>query len=109
MRIRSRRFGVAGTTARNATAFTDGGLASGTLYYYRVRALGPRGTASDYSSVVSALTSGPDSAAPSTPGGLTASGSRCGAVDLAWAAVTDTGWGVMAYNVYRDGSYLARV
>src|SRR5207253_730279 len=60
-------------------------------------------------SVVSALTSGPDSAAPSTPGGLTASGSRCGAVDLAWAAATDTGWGVMAYNVYRDGFYLARV
>ena len=102
-------FGVVGTTARNATAFTDGGLASGTLYYYRVRALGPRGTASDYSSVVSALTFGPDSTAPSTPGGLTASGSRCGAVDLAWAAASDTGSGVMAYNVYRDGFYLARV
>ena len=102
-------FAAVGTTLRNVTAYSNRGLASATTYYYRVRSLGPRGTASAYSSVVSAMTLGGDVNAPSTPTDLTASGARCGQVDLAWAASTDTGSGVMAYNIYRDGSLLARV
>src|SRR5438874_2505090 len=102
-------FAAVGTTLRNVTAYSNRGLASATTYYYRVRSLGPRGAASAYSSVVSAMTLGGDVNAPSTPTDLTASGARCGQVDLAWAASTDTGSGVMAYNIYRDGSLLARV
>src|SRR5207244_2604748 len=85
----------------------DGALASDISR--RVRSLGPRGTASAYSSMVSAMTLGADADAPSTPTDLAASASRCGQVDLAWAVSTDTGSGVMAYNVYRDGFLLAQV
>src|SRR5438067_2166821 len=102
-------FAAVGTTLRNVTAYSNRALASAATYCYGVRSLGPRGTASAYSSVVSAMTLGGDVNAPSTPTDLTASGARCGQVDLAWAASTDTGSGVMAYNIYRDGSLLARV
>ena len=102
-------FAAVGTTLRNATAYSDRGLTRATTYYYRVRSLGPRGTASAYSSMVSAMTLGADADAPSTPTDLAASASRCGQVDLAWAVSTDTGSGVMAYNVYRDGFLLAQV
>src|SRR5438093_867908 len=102
-------FAAVGTTLRNVTAYSNRGLASATTYYYRVRSLGPRGTASAYSSVVSAMTLGGDVNAPSTPTDLTASGARCGQVDLAWAASTDTGSGVMAYNIYRDTSFVKLV
>jgi len=102
-------FSAIGTTLRNVTTYSDGGLATATTYYYRVRSLGPRGTASAYSSVASAMTLGTDATAPSVPDGLTASASRCGQVDLAWTASTDTGSGVMAYNVYRNGFFLAQV
>ncbi len=43
------------TTAANTTVYTDTNLASGTLYYYRVRAFSAAGP-SDYSAVVSATT-----------------------------------------------------
>ncbi|TMA38747.1 MAG: hypothetical protein E6J79_05780 [Deltaproteobacteria bacterium] len=102
-------FSEIGSTLRNVTSYSDGGLAAATTYYYRVRSLGPRGTASDYSNVASATTLGTDASAPSTPTGLTASASRCGQVDLAWTASTDAGSGVMAYNLYRDGFFLGQV
>src|SRR5438876_990731 len=102
-------FAAVGTTLRNATAYSDRGLTRATTYYYRVRSLGPRGTASAYSSMVSAMTLGADADAPSTPTDLAASASRCGQVDLAWAVSTDTGSGVMAYNVYRGTSFVKLV
>ncbi|TMA70315.1 MAG: fibronectin type III domain-containing protein, partial [Deltaproteobacteria bacterium] len=58
-------FSAVGTTPRNVTSYSDQGLASATTYYYRVRSRGPRGTASAYSSVVSAMTLGGDINAPS--------------------------------------------
>jgi RHS repeat-associated protein len=43
-----------------------------------------------------------DSAAPSTPAGLTGTPVAAGRIDLSWSASTDN-VGVAGYNVYRDG------
>ncbi|MBE7177544.1 MAG: fibronectin type III domain-containing protein [Mucilaginibacter polytrichastri] len=47
-------FAVVATTAANATTYTDNGLAAGTRYWYRVRALGT--VNSDYSATATAST-----------------------------------------------------
>jgi hypothetical protein len=49
-----------------------------------------------------------DSNPPSAPGGLTATAAGSGATRLAWTAASDN-IGVSAYDIYRDGSYLATV
>ncbi len=49
-----------------------------------------------------------DSDPPSAPGGLTATAAGSGATRLAWTAASDN-IGVSAYDIYRDGTYLATV
>jgi Purple acid Phosphatase, N-terminal domain/Calcineurin-like phosphoesterase len=49
-----------------------------------------------------------DTTPPSAPGSLAASQGGSGAVTLTWAAATDN-IGVSAYDIYRDGTYLATV
>jgi hypothetical protein len=49
-----------------------------------------------------------DSEPPSAPGGLTATAAGSGATKLTWTAASDN-IGVSAYDIYRDGSYLATV
>jgi hypothetical protein len=49
-----------------------------------------------------------DTTAPSAPGSLTANQGGSGAVALTWTAATDN-IGVSAYDIYRNGAYLATV
>jgi hypothetical protein len=49
-----------------------------------------------------------DTTPPSAPGSLAATQAASGAVTLTWTAATDN-LGVSAYDVYRDGTYLATV
>jgi Purple acid Phosphatase, N-terminal domain/Calcineurin-like phosphoesterase len=49
-----------------------------------------------------------DTTPPSAPGSLTAAQDGSGAVTLTWAAASDN-IGVSAYDIYRNGSYLATV
>jgi chitodextrinase len=49
-----------------------------------------------------------DTTPPSAPGGLTASQNGSGAVALSWTAASDN-IGVSAYDIYRNGAYLATV
>src|SRR5207253_5388472 len=58
-------FAQVGIAPGNATSYTDSGLAPGTRYYYRVRAA-ENGTASAYSTIVSATTFGTFTATTST-------------------------------------------
>src|SRR5882672_1882342 len=44
------------TTNKGVVSYQDGALRSGTTYYYRMRAIGRRGTMSPYSTVVNATT-----------------------------------------------------
>jgi titin len=77
--------GVAGTFAQissrsaNTTTYTNTGLASGTTYWYRVRAAGP--TNSDYSNIVSGTTL---AAIPAAPSNLVATAAVGHEIDLSW-------------------------
>src|SRR5437762_8797070 len=51
---------------------------------------------------------GPDTIAPSTPAGLTASAASAARINLSWLAATDN-VGVIRYGVYRDGVQIAIV
>ena len=101
-------FTVVGAADRQS-AYQDTGLASGTSYYYRVRALKPGGSASAYSNIAIAMTLG-DRTAPSVPTGLTASPVGCGQINLAWNGATDTGGsGLLGYKLYRGGLFQKQV
>jgi fibronectin type 3 domain-containing protein len=85
-----------GTTVN--TSYSDTELASGTVYYYKIKAVhgGVEGALSDYAT---ALTF------PGVPGGLTAIEQSASSIALSWDAVT----GATSYKVYRavnaDGEY----
>jgi fibronectin type 3 domain-containing protein len=90
------------TLAANATSYRDGGLASGTRYYYRVAPVASGKT--QYSPVASATTA--DGAPPAVPAGVTATPVACTQVNLSWSASADTGGsGLKGYNVYRNGAF----
>ena len=83
------------------TTFNNTGLAAATTYRYRVRAADAAGNLSGYSSVQNATTQpGPDTQAPSTPGGFTATAVSSSQINLAWTASTDN-VGVTGYRVER--------
>ena len=85
---------VATTTT---TAYTDAGLAAGT-YYYKVVAEDAAGLVSAPSDEASARVG--DTAPPSAPGTLSATGGNGGAT-LSWGAATDD-VGVARYHVHRS-------
>jgi fibronectin type 3 domain-containing protein len=68
------------TTAQNATSYANSGLAGGTRYYYRVRAVNGGG-ASAYSNSANAVTLGP----PPVPTGLSALPFSSTRIDLTWS------------------------
>jgi len=83
-------------TGVTTTGYTDGGLASGTTYYYVVSAVGGSGEGAN-SAEASATT------APAAPTGLTATAGNA-QVSLAWSASA----GASSYKVFRatsPGSY----
>lgn len=79
--------------ARDRTELTDRDVRPGTTYYYRVRAMGPRGDLGAPSAVVAIQGEGKP---PAKPGGLTAEVGRT-RVSLAWKPVED----VAGYTVER--------
>lgn len=81
--------------------FNDTGLATGTSYSYRVRAVDANGNTSGYSNTASAATAAADTQAPTAPSGLTATLAPSGSqIDSAWTASTDN-VAVINYRVER--------
>jgi hypothetical protein len=99
-------FTVVATTVANATTYTNGGLVTGTTYYYRVRTV-RGGQVSAYSTVVSARPL--DATPPTVPTGLTNSVRSCSQIDLGWGASSDSGTGVWGYRVYRNNVFVKQV
>jgi fibronectin type 3 domain-containing protein len=92
-------FALVGTSS--TTAFSSTGLAAGTTYRHRVRALDAAGNLSGNSNTVSSTTqSSTDTTLPTAPTGLAATVAGTSQVNLAWNASTDN-VGVTGYNVYR--------
>ena len=87
-----------GTTA--TTSFSNTGLATNTIYRFRVRGADAAGNVGPYSAIASGRTLTADTTAPSAPTGLTAAPASTTQVDLGWTASTDN-VGVTGYRVER--------
>jgi fibronectin type 3 domain-containing protein len=81
-----------------ATSFASDGLAAGTAYSFRVRAVDAAQNASAYSATATATTKQPDGTPPSSPTGLHATAVSSSEIDLSWTASTDD-TGVVSYGV----------
>ena len=83
------------------TTFSNTGLAVGTTYRYRVRAIDAAGNLSAYSAIATAMTAvAPDTTPPTAPSGFTTTASGSTTINLAWMASTDN-VGVTGYRVER--------
>ena len=96
------------TTVTGLT-FTDSGLLPSTSYAYAVVARDAAGNTSPASSGTIATIAGPtDTEPPSAPGSLGFSAITAQSVTVSWTAATDN-VGVTAYEISRDGVWLADV
>jgi chitodextrinase len=102
------RGGTQIATLGAVTTFQNSGLTASTSYSYTVQALDAAGNASALSALASATTQAPapDTTAPSTPAGLTATAASSSQINLSWSAATDN-IGVTGYNVFRGGTQIA--
>jgi len=91
------------TVLGSALVFTDASVSQMTEYTYSLAALDQAGNHSEPSSPVSILI--PDTSAPTTPDGLTASAIGYNQVTLTWNAALDN-VAIAGYNLYREGVLL---
>ncbi|MEX2235377.1 MAG: fibronectin type III domain-containing protein [Cyclobacteriaceae bacterium] len=73
-------FSLINTTTASATSFLDTGLTSGTIYYYRIRAINSSGQ-SAYTAEANATTM----AVPASPTALIASATSSSSINLTWS------------------------
>jgi fibronectin type 3 domain-containing protein len=88
-----------------SSTYADTGVASGSSYSYRVRAIDAAGNIGPFSAPVSVSTptpGSPDREPPSAPGTLSATAASSGEVDLRWGQASDN-VGVAGYEVFRCG------
>ncbi|HKF90153.1 MAG TPA: DNRLRE domain-containing protein [Acidimicrobiia bacterium] len=102
------RDGALLATTGNVTTYADTTAAAATAYSYTVRALDGAGNASPMSAPASVTTPGPDTTAPTVPGGVTATAISSNRVDVAWKPSSDD-TAVASYRVFRDGTLLTSV
>ncbi len=87
-------------------AYSNTGLTAGTSYSFTVAAYDAAGNVSSQSGAASATTqAAPDTAAPSVPGGVSATVVSQTQVNLAWTAATDN-VSVSGYRVYQSGTQI---
>jgi len=89
-----------------STSYRDSGLASYTIYEYRVTSVNGEGDESAPSNAASARTL--DGTPPTAPGNLAGSAVSQTQISLTWAAASDPQSGIAQYIVYRDGNEIAR-
>jgi chitodextrinase len=94
----------AGTTTTRTYTFS--GLTCGTNYTLAVDAYDAMGNRSPRASISAATTACGDTAAPSAPTGLVASGATGTSITVSWTASADN-VGVAGYGSYRNGSLIA--
>ena len=95
---------VAGTTS-TFTSYTVSGLACGTSYTLAVDAFDAAGNKSTKTSLTTSTAACADTQAPTTPTGLTVTGSTTSSVSISWSASFDN-VSVAGYEVY-NGSTVA--
>ncbi|QWF83942.1 glycosyl hydrolase family 18 protein [Amycolatopsis sp. CA-230715] len=103
------RDGKLATSVTGTTASLTG-LTPNTEYTFTVAAKDRKGTSSPLSAPVAVRTNNPgdDTQAPTAPSGLRSTAVDSGSASLTWTASTDN-TGVVAYDVYRDGTLATTV
>lgn len=108
-RIGSGGYSVIANLIANSTTYIDSGLTGGTVYSYRIMALGNGSniTSSGYSGEASAVTSGgtSTSGALNTPGSLTATAASVSQVNLAWVDYANGEYGYAVERSTNGGNY----
>jgi fibronectin type 3 domain-containing protein len=100
-RSRTESSGYAGVGTSNTAAYTDTGLGALTVYYYKVKAVGPGGLEGMLSDAVSATTLATGSEGiPPAPQGVAATALSAGSIRVSWNAAS----GAASYKIYRSGS-----
>ncbi len=92
-------FSLVEVVGANVSGYTDQGLATGTKYYYLVRAINTNGASATAKANGSTES---DTVLPSVPGNLRAGNSTTTSVFLRWNSATDD-VGIAHYVLYRDG------
>ena len=92
------------TTTSNS--YSDNGLAPDTTHTYSVQAVDAAGNISNPSNTLVVTTPSPDTAPPSIPTSLQASGVSAQSATIYWAASTDN-LSVAGYKVFRNGVQIA--
>ena len=87
------------------TSYQDTSLSASTMYSYNVDAVDATGNVSGLSAAANATTPATDTAAPSTPIGVTANAISSSRIDLSWLASIDN-VAVTGYLVFRGGTFL---
>ncbi len=96
------RDGQAIAKVTTGAQYVDQTVLPSTAYSYKVSAYDAAGNTSALSAAANVTTpSAPDTQAPSTPGGLTATATSSSQINLTWTASTDN-VAVAAYDVYRS-------
>jgi chitodextrinase len=94
------------TVAGNVRTYSNTGLTATTTYSYTVRAVDAAGNVSTASTAASATTPAvPDTIAPTTPTGFSATAISSSRIGLSWSASTDN-VAVTGYRVYRNNVFL---
>jgi len=91
------------TTGGTSHSTTISGLQNSTSYTYYVKCQDTSGNTSGNASVTFSVATPPDTQAPTTPTGLTATAISSSQINLSWSASTDN-VGVTGYNIYRNGT-----
>ncbi len=94
-------FAIVATLAKDATSFSNTGLAASTTYYFRVKATSKGNGGSPYSNVASGRTLTPTGTTPPAPSNLAASGASSTQINLSW---TDNSTNETAFKIERATS-----
>jgi chitodextrinase len=93
----------------SGTNIMDGTVSASSAYTYSVRAVDNAGNASSVSPNAAATTPEcPDTVPPTVPGNLVAVALNCREVAVSWSPSSDAGSGVLAYQIFRNGSFLTQ-
>jgi chitodextrinase len=88
-----------------STGYTDNTVSGSTAYSYRISARDAANNESAQSTAANVTT--PDTIAPTTPTGLSATAASPTRINLSWSASSDSGGsGLAGYRVYRGGSQI---
>jgi hypothetical protein len=93
-----------------ATSTIDTNVAALGSYTYAVAARDVAGNQSSNSPPAGVTVPAcPDTTPPTIPGNVAATAVSCTRIDVSWSASSDSGSGVRAYRIHRDGAFLQEV